>query len=91
MIIILLKGSVPMDGWSFWSSAGLSENTSGIMLLFVTEFSQQCQNSAQHASGGTESMEVNGDSGPRPQRNIPLPASKLHRREVRSARGFCCA
>ena len=58
---------MPTDGRSFRSSAGLSENTSRVLLLlFVTEFSQQCQNSAQHASGETESAEVNGDGGPRP-------------------------
>lgn len=41
MIIILLKGSVPTDWQSFVSSAGLSETTSGILLLllFLTEFS----------------------------------------------------
>ena len=73
MIIILLKGSVPTDWWSFKSSAGLSENMSGILLLllFLTEFSQQCQNSAQHGSGGTESLEVNEDCGWRPQDEHP--------------------
>lgn len=73
MIIILLKGSVPTEWQSFRFSAGLSENTSGI-LLFVTEFSQQCQNSAQHASGGTESVEVSGDGGRRPQGAHPTPS-----------------
>lgn len=73
MIIILLKGSVPTDWQSFRFSAGLSENAFGILLLFVTEFSQQCQNSAQHASGGTESVEVSGDGGRRPQGAHPTP------------------
>lgn len=74
MIIILLKGSVPADWRNFKSSAGLSENMSGIsllLLLFLTEFSQQCQNSAQHGSGGTERLEVNGGCGRRPQDEHP--------------------
>jgi len=84
---------VPTDWWSFRASAGLSENMSGILLLllFVTEFSQQCQNSAQHASGGTESADVNEDGGRRPREEQPTPGLQTRqKRDVLTQKVLLC-
>lgn len=75
MVIIVSKGSVPTAWRSFRSSADLSNNVSGILLLllfFLTELSQQCQNSTQYESRMTERLEVNEDCRWKPQEKQTL-------------------